>query len=64
VAVDATITGPERTASGTATTDLMGAVRFRMAGPAGTYTVRIDGVAAGGLQWDPEASTTEVTTVA
>ena len=58
VAVDATITGPERTATGTATTDLMGAVRFRMTGPPGTYEVAIDGVAAGGLRWDPDASET------
>ena len=62
VAVDATITGPERTASGTATTDLMGAVRFRMTGPAGTYAVRVDDVAAGGLRWDSDASTTEAST--
>lgn len=58
VAVDATIDGPERSASGTATTDLMGAVRFRMSGPSGTYAVRVDDVAAGGLAWDPDASAT------
>ena len=58
VAVDATITGPERTASGHATTDLMGAVRFRMTGPAGAYELVVDDVAAGGLRWDPDASQT------
>lgn len=58
VAVDATIRGPERTATGTATTDLMGAVRFRMTGPAGDYEATIDQVAAGGLAWDPDASHT------
>lgn len=58
VAVDATLRGPERTASGMATTDLMGAVRFRMTGPRGSYELTIDDVAAGGLAWDPEASHT------
>lgn len=58
VAVDATIDGPERSASGTATTDLMGAVRFRMSGPSGTYTLRVDDVAAGGLAWDPDGGVT------
>ena len=52
LAVDATITGPERTASGMAHTDLMGNVKFRMTGPAGRYTITIDDVAAGGLEWD------------
>lgn len=61
VAVDATVVGPDRTASGTATTDLMGAVKFRMSGPTGTYRVTIDDVAAGGLAWDPDASATSAT---
>lgn len=59
IAVEATLVGPERTASGSGTTDLMGAVRFRMAGPAGHYAIVIDDVAAGGLTWDPDASVTE-----
>lgn len=58
VYVAATIIGPDRTATGAATTDLMGAVRFRMTGPTGTYRVSIDDVAAGGLDWDPDASQT------
>lgn len=58
VVVDATIVGPDRTATGSATTDLMGAVRFRMTGPAGTYRLTIEDVAAGGLEWDPAASQT------
>lgn len=58
--VDATIVGPERTASGTARTDLMGAVRFRMTGPPGTYRIRIDDVAAGALAWRTEGATTDV----
>ena len=62
VAVDATVVGPERSATGTATTDLMGAVRFRMTGPSGTYTATIDDVAAGGLAWDVGASVTSART--
>lgn len=58
--VDATIVGPERTASGTGRTDLMGAVRFRMTGPPGTYRIRIDDVAAGALAWHADGATTEV----
>lgn len=61
VAVEATIAGPDRTASGHATTDLMGAVRFRMTGPRGHYAVTIDDVAAGGLAWDRAASTATAT---
>lgn len=64
VAVDATIVGPDRTAAGTARTDLMGTARFRMSGPAGSYRVTIDDVAAGGLTWDTESSETTATTQA
>lgn len=64
LAVEATIAGPDRTASGEATTDLMGAVRFRMTGPAGRYEVTIDDVAAGGLAWDRDASTVSAAVVA
>lgn len=59
LAVDATITGPERTATGTGTTDLMGAITFRMVGPAGRYVIRIDDVAAGALALDRETSALE-----
>lgn len=59
LAVEATITGPERTASGTGTTDLMGAISFRMTGPSGTYAIRIEDVAAGGLELDRDASALE-----
>lgn len=62
LAVDATITGPERTASGQGTTDLLGSILFRMEGPAGRYTIRIDDVAAGGLDLDRGASMLEATT--
>lgn len=64
VAVAATIVGPDRTAAGTTTTDLMGAARFRMSGPRGAYQLTIDDVAAGGLTWDTEASETSVSTQA
>lgn len=62
LAVDATIAGPERTSSGTGTTDLMGAITFRMAGPAGRYEIRIDDVAAGGLDLDRAGSVLEAAT--
>lgn len=62
LAVDATIAGPERTATGTGTTDLMGSITFRMAGPPGQYRIRIDDVAAGGLDLDREASLLEAVT--
>lgn len=62
LAVDATVTGPEREASGTGTTDLMGAIRFRMTGPPGAYAIRIDDVAAGGLELDRDASMLETRT--
>lgn len=64
VAVEATIAGPERTATGQTTTDLMGAVRFRMTGPAGSYRITIEDVGAGGLAWDREASAVEASTTA
>lgn len=62
VAVEATVGGPEREATGQTTTDLMGAARFRMTGPAGTYRITIDDVAAGGLAWDRDASQVEAST--
>lgn len=54
--VEATVTGPDRTATGATTTDLMGQARFRMAGPAGRYEIRIDDVAGGALALDGVAS--------
>lgn len=52
LAVEATIVGPERTGTGSATTDLMGTVRFRMQGPAGRYAITINDVAGGALDLD------------
>lgn len=60
LAVEATITGPEREATGTATTDLLGAVRFRMTGPPGRYAVEVVDVAAGALTWDRDRATATV----
>lgn len=57
IAVEATIAGPEREATGDAVTDMMGTVKFRMAGPAGTYRLTITAVAAGALAHDPGAGT-------
>lgn len=56
IAVDATIRGPDRTASGQATTDLMGRATFRMVGPHGTYELAVDDVAAGALSWVRDGS--------
>lgn len=55
--VEATVTGPEREATGATTTDLMGQARFRMAGPPGRYAILIEDVAGGALALDGVAST-------
>ena len=54
VAVEARISGPERERTVSGATDLLGRVRFRMAGPAGSYRLEVLDVAAGGLDWDAE----------
>lgn len=56
LAVEATVVGPHRTGTGSATTDLMGTVRFRMQGPPGRYAITIDDVAAGALALDEDGS--------
>lgn len=61
LAVEATVAGPERTANGSTTTDLLGSARFRMTGPAGTYRIRIDDVAAGAMTWEQEGNEAEIT---
>jgi hypothetical protein len=63
LSVEARVESPERTGGGQSTTDLMGTVRIRMTGPAGSYRCEIVDVAAGGLAWDHDASvlTAEVT---
>ena len=55
--VEAEVDGPERTVVGDTTTSLLGTATFRMAGPAGTYAIRVTDVAAGALDWDRDAST-------
>ena len=62
LAVDARITGPERTRDVQAVTDLFGRVRMRMAGPPGDYRLEITDVAARGLAWDREAGPLTVDT--
>jgi hypothetical protein len=59
LAVEARVRGPERTATVQGTTDLFGRLRFRMAGPAGTYAIEVTDVAAFGLRWDATAGPTE-----
>ncbi len=56
VAVEARITGPERERTVSGATDLLGRIRFRMAGPVGSYRLEVLDVAAGGLDWDVDAS--------
>ena len=58
IAVEARVTGPERTRTVSGATDMLGRVRFRMAGPAGSYSIEVVDVAAGGLDWDRSAGGT------
>lgn len=50
--VEARVSGPERSRVVSGATDLLGRVRFRMAGPPGDYHLEVTNVAAGGLEWD------------
>lgn len=63
LAVEARVSGPERTRTVQGATDLFGRIRFRMAGPAGTYALEVTDVAAHGLDWarDAGTATAEVT---
>jgi len=56
LAVEANLVGPDRARTVSGATDMLGRVRFRMSGPAGTYAITITDVAAGGLDWDADAS--------
>lgn len=58
VAVEVRVSGPERTRTVSGATDMLGRVRFRMAGPVGTYAIEVLDVAAGGLDWDRQAGAT------
>lgn len=64
LAVDARVTGPERTATVQVVTDLFGRARIRMSGPPGRYDLEVLDVAARALQWaaeeGPRTATVEV----
>lgn len=51
LAVEARVSGPERTRTVQGATDMFGRLRFRMAGPAGRYAIEVTDVAAYGLDW-------------
>ena len=55
VAVEARVSGPERSRTVQGATDMFGRLRFRMTGPPGTYHLEVTDVAAGGLDWEPDA---------
>lgn len=55
ISVQARVTGPERARTVQGTTDLLGRIRFRMTGPAGSYAIHVTDVAAKGLDWDADA---------
>ncbi len=61
IAVEARVTGPERSRTVSGATDMLGRIRFRMTGPAGTYDLEVTDVAAGGLDWDRERSALRAT---
>ena len=54
LSVEARVTGPERSRTVQGTTDMFGRLRFRMAGPPGTYRLEVTDVAAFALAWDRE----------
>lgn len=58
LAVEARVQGPLRSRVVQGPTDLFGRVRFRMAGPAGTYRIQVTDVAAFGLDWDADGGPT------
>jgi hypothetical protein len=58
LAVEARVSGPERTRTVAGNTDLMGRLRFRTTGPAGRYTIEVTDVAAKGLAFDASTGTT------
>lgn len=55
LAVDVTVTGPERSSTVQPHTDLLGRARVRMSGPAGNYHLEVLDVAARGLDWAADA---------
>jgi hypothetical protein len=61
LAVEARVSGPERARTVSGNTDLMGRLRFRTTGPAGTYGVEVLDVAAFGLAFDAGSGQTSAT---
>lgn len=59
--VEAEVTGPERTAIGDTTTNMLGTATFRMTGPPGEYAISVRDVAAGALTWDRGAGSADAT---
>ncbi|MFP4310563.1 MAG: Ig-like domain-containing protein [Nitriliruptoraceae bacterium] len=55
LAIDARVTGPERSATVQVVTDLFGRARVRMTGPPGSYELELLEVAAKALRWDAAA---------
>ena len=64
VSVEAVVSGPERASTVFGTTDLLGRIRFRMAGPPGLYAIRLTDVGALGLTWAPDAGPREASVTA
>jgi hypothetical protein len=64
LAVEARVSGPERARTVSGNTDLMGRLRFRTTGPAGSYRIEVLDVAAYGLGFDPGAGETTASTEA
>jgi hypothetical protein len=62
LAVEARVSGPERSRTVSGNTDLMGRLRFRTTGPAGRYSIEVLDVAARGLAFDAEAGPTSAAT--
>jgi hypothetical protein len=60
IAVEARVTGPERSRTVQGTTDMMGRIRFRMASGPGHYQLQVTDVAARGLDWDATAGPKEI----
>jgi len=58
LAVDARVSGPQRTATVQGTTDMFGRGRGRMAGPPGHHGIGVPAGPAKGLEWDAEAGPT------
>lgn len=61
VAIEARLTGPDRSAVAIGNTDMFGRVRFRTTGPPGGYQLELTDVGAGGLNWDRDGGPTTST---